>query len=90
MFEIKSTKKTYDNLNKDSPIIKDLKMYFEFNHPIDWYYGVFVGRLWGHAMEQAINLKGRILDDPEITQINEMIKSFGQEIKETITRMKLA
>jgi len=88
--ELEELKQTYDNLNVDSQVIKELEMRFEFDHPVDWYYGLFVGRLWGHAEEAAINLKGRILDDDEINQINGMVKSFGQEIKETITRMKFA
>lgn len=88
--KLEELKQTYDNLDVGSQVIKDLNMYFEFDHPVDWYYGLFVGRLWGHAEEAAINLKGRILDDGEITQINGMVKSFGQEIKDTITRMKLA
>jgi len=87
---LEELKKTYDNLDVDSPVIRDLKMYFEPDDVIDWYYGLFVGRLWGHAEEMAINLKGSILDDDEITQINKMIKSFGQEIKDTITRMRSA
>jgi len=89
--KLEELKQTYDNLDVGSQVMKDLTMRFEFDHPIDWYYGLFVGRLWGHALEAAINLKGgKILDDKEISQINGMVKSFGQEIKDTITRMKLA
>jgi len=87
---LEELKKTYDDVDVGSQVLKDLGMRFEFEHPIDWYYGLVVGRLWGHAEEAAINLKGGILDDEEINQINGMIKSLGQEIKETITRMKLA
>ena len=55
--KLEELKQTFDNLDTGSPVIKDLKMYFEFDHPIDWYYGLFVGRLWGHAEEAAMNLK---------------------------------
>jgi len=65
-------------------------MLFEFEDIVDWYYGMFVGRLLGHAEEAAERLKGRILDDEEINQVNDMVKSFGPDIKETITKLKLA
>jgi len=87
--DLEKVKLEFDNLDVDSQVMKDLKMYFGFEHAIEWYYGICVGRIWGHAQEAAMNLRsGRILDDGEITQVNRWIKSFGQEIKDTITKMK--
>lgn len=79
-----------NNLDSDSPVVKDLKLRFGLNEIADWYYGYFFGRLYGYAEASAIRNKGGILDDNEIDQINAMVKSFGNDIKDTITRFKSA
>ena len=81
---------TYDNLNKDSQVARDLQMLFGFENIIDWYYGMFFGRLLGHAEEAAERIKKKPLNDEEISQVIDIAKSFGPDIKETITKLKLA